>query len=148
MLCHSAIFETVVAKTDGWPQATTVGYANDGTTLYFLCAHPSLSPASAVALDLGEELHRFHNRQVEEIGVREAQRLKIAAEQARALRPRMVAIADPSLYADLKEALAGSGTEVGAGSSAIIEAACRPAEWVMASIVGAAGRPALEGSMA
>ena len=69
----------------------------------------------------------------------------LLAEQARALRPRMVAIADPSLYADLKEALAGSGTEVGAGSSAIIEAACRPAEWVMASIVGAAG---LEPTMA
>ena len=39
----------------------------------------------------------------------------LLVEQARALRPRMVAIADPSLYADLKEALAGSGTEVGAG---------------------------------
>jgi 1-deoxy-D-xylulose-5-phosphate reductoisomerase len=69
----------------------------------------------------------------------------LLAEQARALRPRMVAIADPALYVDLKEALAGSGIEVGAGSSAIVEAACRPAEWVMASIVGAAG---LEPTMA
>ncbi|HVJ11172.1 MAG TPA: pyridoxamine 5'-phosphate oxidase family protein [Burkholderiales bacterium] len=25
-------------RPDGWPQATTVGYANDGLTLYFLCA--------------------------------------------------------------------------------------------------------------
>jgi nitroimidazol reductase NimA-like FMN-containing flavoprotein (pyridoxamine 5'-phosphate oxidase superfamily) len=24
-------------RPDGWPQATTVGYANDGFTLYFLC---------------------------------------------------------------------------------------------------------------
>jgi nitroimidazol reductase NimA-like FMN-containing flavoprotein (pyridoxamine 5'-phosphate oxidase superfamily) len=24
-------------RSDGWPQATTVGYANDGLTLYFLC---------------------------------------------------------------------------------------------------------------
>jgi len=24
-------------RQDGWPQATTVGYANDGLTLYFLC---------------------------------------------------------------------------------------------------------------
>src|SRR5512147_1676500 len=63
----------------------------------------------------------------------------LLAEQARALRPRMVAIADASLYADLKAALAGSGIEVGAGPSAVVEAACRPAEWVMASIVGAAG---------
>jgi 1-deoxy-D-xylulose-5-phosphate reductoisomerase len=63
----------------------------------------------------------------------------LLAEQARALRPRMVAIAEGNLYADLKEALAGLGIEVAAGPSAIIEAASRPAEWVMASIVGAAG---------
>jgi 1-deoxy-D-xylulose-5-phosphate reductoisomerase len=69
----------------------------------------------------------------------------LLAEQARALRPRMVAIAESSLYADLKEALAGLGIEVAAGPSAIIEAASRPAEWVMASIVGAAG---LEPTMA
>ena len=69
----------------------------------------------------------------------------LLAEQARALRPRMAAIADASLYADLEEALAGSGIEVGAGPSAVVEAACRPAEWVMASIVGAAG---LEPTMA
>ncbi len=24
-------------RPDGWPQATTVGYANDGLTIYFLC---------------------------------------------------------------------------------------------------------------
>jgi nitroimidazol reductase NimA-like FMN-containing flavoprotein (pyridoxamine 5'-phosphate oxidase superfamily) len=24
-------------RADGWPQATTVGYVNDGLTLYFLC---------------------------------------------------------------------------------------------------------------
>jgi 1-deoxy-D-xylulose-5-phosphate reductoisomerase len=51
----------------------------------------------------------------------------------------MVAIAEGDLYADLKEALAGLDIEVAAGPSAIIEAASRPAEWVMASIVGAAG---------
>ena len=69
----------------------------------------------------------------------------LLAEQARALRPRMVAIADSSLYADLKDALAGLSIEVAAGPAAIIEAASRPAEWVMASIVGAAG---LEPTMA
>jgi 1-deoxy-D-xylulose-5-phosphate reductoisomerase len=71
--------------------------------------------------------------------------VELLAEQARALRPRMVAIADASLYAELKEVLAGSGIEVGAGPSAVVEAACRPADWVMASIVGAAG---LEPTMA
>ena len=69
----------------------------------------------------------------------------LLAKQARALRPRMAAIAEPTLYANLKEALRGSGIEVAAGPAAIIEAASRPAEWVMASIVGAAG---LEATMA
>ena len=57
----------------------------------------------------------------------------------------MVAIADESRYRQLKDALAGSGIEVAAGAAAVVEAACRPAEWVMASIVGAAG---LEPTMA
>jgi nitroimidazol reductase NimA-like FMN-containing flavoprotein (pyridoxamine 5'-phosphate oxidase superfamily) len=28
-------------RPDGWPQATTVGYGNDGLTLYFLCGRDS-----------------------------------------------------------------------------------------------------------
>ncbi len=28
-------------RPDGWPQATTVGYANDGMTIYFLCGSQS-----------------------------------------------------------------------------------------------------------
>jgi nitroimidazol reductase NimA-like FMN-containing flavoprotein (pyridoxamine 5'-phosphate oxidase superfamily) len=28
-------------RADGWPQATTVGYVNDGLTLYFLCGSDS-----------------------------------------------------------------------------------------------------------
>lgn len=61
------------------------------------------------------------------------------AEQSRKLRPRMAVIADESRYADLKEALGGTGVEVGAGPKALVEAASVPAEWVMAAIVGAAG---------
>ena len=54
-------------------------------------------------------------------------------------------IADPLLYADLKEALAGSGIEALAGPDAVVEAAGRPSDWVMAAITGAAGlRPVLE----
>src|SRR6202021_870410 len=57
---------------------------------------------------------------------------------------RFAAIADPNLLEDLQDALAGTGTECGAGESAIIEAASRPAEWVMAAVSGAAGlKPAL-----
>lgn len=63
----------------------------------------------------------------------------LLAEQARRLRPRMAAIADPSLGPALAEALAGTGIETGAGPAAVAEAAARPAEWVMGAIVGAAG---------
>lgn len=63
----------------------------------------------------------------------------LLAEQALSLRPRFVAIADPQAYGALKEALAGSGIEIAAGPDAVTAAAERPAEWVMASIVGAAG---------
>ncbi len=57
---------------------------------------------------------------------------------------RFVAIGDPALLEDLRDALAGTGTECGAGESAIIEAASRPADWVMAAVSGAAGlKPAL-----
>jgi len=65
--------------------------------------------------------------------------VKLLAEQARALRPRLAVVADPKGYEDLKDALAGTGIECAAGPAAVVEAAARPAEWVMAAIVGAAG---------
>jgi 1-deoxy-D-xylulose-5-phosphate reductoisomerase len=61
------------------------------------------------------------------------------AEQARRVGAKLAVVADSSRYQDLKEALAGSGVEVAAGARAVAEAADRPAEWVMAAIVGAAG---------
>lgn len=61
------------------------------------------------------------------------------AEQARLLNARFAGIADTSQAEVLKEALAGTGIEVGAGADAVIEAGARPAEWVMAAIGGAAG---------
>lgn len=63
----------------------------------------------------------------------------LLADQARRLRPRQAVIADPQYYDSLRDALAGTGVEVAAGREAVIEAAARPADWVMASIVGAAG---------
>ena len=61
------------------------------------------------------------------------------AEQARRLRPKVAGVADPDCYRDLKDALRGSGVEAAAGPQAVVEAALRPADWVMACIVGAAG---------
>ena len=66
------------------------------------------------------------------------------ARIARMVGARFAAVADPSCYAELKEALAGTGIAAGAGEGAIIEAARRPADWVMVGIAGAAGlRPTL-----
>ena len=61
------------------------------------------------------------------------------AEQARELNASFAVVADLSKYTELKDALAGSNVEVAAGAEAILEAAGRPADWVMASIVGTAG---------
>ena len=66
------------------------------------------------------------------------------AEQARRLRPALAVIGDPGEYEHLRSALSGTGIEVAAGPDALVEAASRPADWIMAAIVGAAGlRPAL-----
>jgi nitroimidazol reductase NimA-like FMN-containing flavoprotein (pyridoxamine 5'-phosphate oxidase superfamily) len=37
-------------RRDGWPQATTVGYVNDGLTIYFLCG-PQSQKAQNIARD-------------------------------------------------------------------------------------------------
>ena len=59
--------------------------------------------------------------------------------QARSFNPALAAIADPEAYGTLKEGLAGTGIAVAAGPEALIEAAERPADMLMAGIVGAAG---------
>jgi 1-deoxy-D-xylulose-5-phosphate reductoisomerase len=65
--------------------------------------------------------------------------VELLAEQARRLRARLAVVADPERYRALKEALAGTAVEVAAGPDAVVEAASRPAEWVMAAVVGFAG---------
>jgi 1-deoxy-D-xylulose-5-phosphate reductoisomerase len=58
---------------------------------------------------------------------------------ARELNARFAAVGDPTAYRELKDALAGTGIAVGAGADALIEAAQRPAQWVIGAITGAAG---------
>jgi 1-deoxy-D-xylulose-5-phosphate reductoisomerase len=66
------------------------------------------------------------------------------AALARELGARFAAVGDQSAYGELKSALSGSGIEAGAGENALVEAAQRPAQWVMGAITGAAGlRPTL-----
>jgi 1-deoxy-D-xylulose-5-phosphate reductoisomerase len=54
-------------------------------------------------------------------------------------RARLAVIGDETCYRDLADRLAGSGIEVAAGATALVEAATRPVDCVMAAIVGAAG---------
>ena len=61
------------------------------------------------------------------------------AEAARACGAKFAVVGDPSAYAVLKSALAGSGIEAAAGAEAICEAARRPGDIVLTAIVGAAG---------
>lgn len=61
------------------------------------------------------------------------------AQLAREFDARFAAIADVSAYGELKEALSGTGIKVAAGEAGLLEAAQRPADWVMAAISGASG---------
>ena len=61
------------------------------------------------------------------------------AKIARELGAQFAVVADPAAYAELKDALTGSGIAVAAGEDALIEAAQRPADWVMAAISGSVG---------
>ncbi|MCW5752468.1 MAG: 1-deoxy-D-xylulose-5-phosphate reductoisomerase [Alphaproteobacteria bacterium] len=65
--------------------------------------------------------------------------VRLLAEQARKLHAELAVIGDAALYGELKELLAGTGIEAAAGPGAVIEAASRPSDWIMAAIVGAAG---------
>lgn len=73
------------------------------------------------------------------------QNVALLIEQARQFQPALAVIGDEACYTTLKDALKGTKTEVAAGTKAVIEAAQRPSDWVMAAIVGAAGlSPTLE----
>ena len=69
-------------------------------------------------------------------GGRDAEAL---AKTAIALRARFVAIADPDAYRALKAALGSSGIEAAAGPEAVVEAALRPSDLVIAAIAGTIG---------
>ncbi|WP_439670603.1 Pyridoxamine 5'-phosphate oxidase family protein [Cupriavidus necator] len=50
LLNQHRIMTLATLRPDGWPQATTVGYVNEGLTLYFLCG-PGSQKAANLALD-------------------------------------------------------------------------------------------------
>jgi nitroimidazol reductase NimA-like FMN-containing flavoprotein (pyridoxamine 5'-phosphate oxidase superfamily) len=50
ILDQHRIMTVATNRPDGWPQATTVGYVNDGLTIFFLC-----NPQSQKAANLGRD---------------------------------------------------------------------------------------------
>jgi len=46
LLDQHRIMTIATLRADGWPQATTVGYVNEGLTLYFLCGLDSQKAAN------------------------------------------------------------------------------------------------------
>src|SRR3954447_18161732 len=61
------------------------------------------------------------------------------AALAREVGARFAAVGDPASYRELKHELSGSGIEAAAGEGGVVEAAHRPAQWVIGAITGAAG---------
>ena len=77
------------------------------------------------------------NYQVEAVSAR--RNAAALAKIARELGAKLAVVADPAAYNDLKSALSGSNIEPAAGEAALLEAAQRPADWVMAAISGSIG---------
>ena len=67
---------------------------------------------------------------------RKATELAVLARETGA---RFAAVGDHAAYRDLKDALSGTSIEAAAGEGALIEAASRPADWVIGAITGSAG---------
>lgn len=61
------------------------------------------------------------------------------ADMAQALRAEVAVTAHDDCLPALRAALVGTGIEAAAGSQALLEAADRPADWIMSAIIGAAG---------
>jgi 1-deoxy-D-xylulose-5-phosphate reductoisomerase len=106
--------------------------ANAERTVTLLGATGSIG---ASTLDL---IKRERNRyRVEAVSANK--NVAVLAALAREVGARFAAVGDPDAFDDLKDALSGTGIETGAGESAVIEAAQRPADWVIGAITGAAG---------
>jgi nitroimidazol reductase NimA-like FMN-containing flavoprotein (pyridoxamine 5'-phosphate oxidase superfamily) len=87
VLNEHRIMTLATLRPDGWPQATTVGYVNDGFTLYFLCGLES-QKARNLAHDNRVSLTIDHDTdQIMEItGLSMAARALIVTDRAEATR--------------------------------------------------------------
>jgi nitroimidazol reductase NimA-like FMN-containing flavoprotein (pyridoxamine 5'-phosphate oxidase superfamily) len=101
LLNEHRIMTIATLRPDGWPQATTVGYASEGLTLYFLCG-PTSQKAANLARDDRVSLTIDHDTpQVMEItGLSMAARAQVVvdpAEAEKALRLLMLKYPEQSV---------------------------------------------------
>ena len=85
------------------------------------------------------DLIQRHPDRFEVVALTASRNAAALAEAARRSGARLAVIADEAHYAELEQALAGSGCRTAAGPKALVEAAASEADWVMAAIVGCAG---------
>ena len=60
IIAQHRVLTLATVRPDGWPQATTVGYASEGTTIYFLCGADSqkaanIAACNKVSLTIGDD---------------------------------------------------------------------------------------------
>ena len=95
----------------------------------------STGSVGASTLDLIEK----SGAEVEVVALVAGRNTALLAEQALKWRPEIAVIANESCLPELRDRLAGAGIATAAGEGAVIDAASRPADWIMAAIVGVAG---------
>ncbi|MEM7461262.1 MAG: 1-deoxy-D-xylulose-5-phosphate reductoisomerase [Pseudomonadota bacterium] len=83
--------------------------------------------------------HFQAEREFEIVALTGMNNTELLARQAIEFNAQIAVTANESQYDALKSALAGTGIEAAAGQNALVEAATRQADWVMAGIVGIAG---------
>ncbi|ANT49929.1 pyridoxamine 5'-phosphate oxidase family protein [Mesorhizobium amorphae] len=85
LLDQHRVMTIATLRPDGWPQATTVGYVNEGLTLYFLCGLESQKAANLAQDDRVSLTIDHDTPQVMEItGLSMAARAQAVADRAEA----------------------------------------------------------------
>lgn len=83
------------------------------------------------------QVAKLHNIKIKALS--SGQNTRLLTEQAREFKPRYVCVADESRYGELKELLAGSGTEILCGKNGLCELAALSCDQVVNAVVGMAG---------
>lgn len=83
--------------------------------------------------------HFSAEREFEIVALTGRDNVELLARQASEFNAQIAVTAEPKAYNELKSLLSGTDIEAACGETALVEAASRPADWVMAGIVGIAG---------